>query len=317
MVRLNIPPEHCPAVVSFVIAAASVKKRRPTMRDLSAPGMRAFRLTLAGVLALCVALACAGCVTTPPKIGYDCGTVQLTGGVDPTGPSRCLLDHYTHCQTATLVYLMQGVDTSETHTISVTPQGSSCAVTDADVLYVASFSRTTRQDYHCAQVSQRQGPLTLTSSGLHCLAGPVVVGGCGQEGDLVLPALVPRAPLLIGTRCGWVRTVNGGHAMDDATGPEACFWHAYTTCQPATLDVDGDWTSALPGSALVFTLVPQTSGCALYVQVTDLQLVALRSSQNLFTCTGLVRQHNGLDVPSCTEVGVAGGFSFGQVLPAT
>ena len=279
--------------------------------------MRASRLALAGILALCAALVCAGCEssTTPPKIGYDCGTIQLTGGVDPTGPSQCLLDHYAHCQTATLVYVMMGVDTSDTHTISVTPQGSSCAVTDADVSYFASFGgRTGRQDYRCADVSQRQGPLTLTSSGLQRLAGSVVVEGCGQEGDLVLPALPPpSAPLLIGTRCGWVRVANG-HPMDDATGPEACFWHAYTTCQPATLDFDGDWTSALPGSALVFTLVPQTSGCALYVQVTDLQLVAL-SSQNLFTCTRLVRQHNGLDVPSCTEAG--GGFSFGQVLPAT
>src|SRR5258708_23362047 len=109
------------------------------MRYLPAAGMRSFCLALAGVLALCAALACAACEssTAPPTIGYDCGAIPRTGGVDPTGPSRCLLDHYANCETATLVYFMMGVDTSDTHTISVKPQGSSCAVTDADVSYFA------------------------------------------------------------------------------------------------------------------------------------------------------------------------------------
>jgi hypothetical protein len=93
---------------------------RPTQRA------RISRLALAGVLALYVALLCAACQSSaaaPAKIGYDCGTVSNAGNVGVTGPSRCLLDHYANCQAATLVYIAMGVDTSDTHTISVTPPG--------------------------------------------------------------------------------------------------------------------------------------------------------------------------------------------------
>jgi hypothetical protein len=208
-----------------------------------------------------------------------------------------------------------GVDTSDTHTISVKPQGSACVVTDADVYYSAVFNKTSRQDYQCTGVRQEQGPITLTSSGPQHMPGAVVVAGCGQEGDVVLPPLPPPSmpPLLIGTSCGWVRVATG-HVISDPSGPETCLWHAYTTCQAAALDFDGDATSPMPGNALVLTILPQGSACALYVQVADLQLLSLTTSHYLFTCSALVRQNDGLAAPACTEVG--GGSSFGVFLPA-
>jgi hypothetical protein len=265
------------------------------------PRARASGVALVGVLALCAALACAACTSTggpPPKIGQDCGTItrSLTDP-DPTGPTHCLLAAYSSCRAATLVYIQMDTDTSDTHTIYVTPQGSSCTVSDADLWYFASgIGKTERQDYRCTGVKQAESSLVFTSTGFRPWPGEVVVTGCGQKGDIHLPALPPpRAPQQIGVSCGLV-SARAGQVQGDPTGPETCFWHAYTSCQAATLH----YTTSEDNRGYLLSILPHDTICALYLQEVDKSFSDLL---DVYTCDKLVQQSNGLAVPTCTDAG--------------
>lgn len=159
------------------------------LAERSVPGQH-LRGYLPFLASLILALAGSGlvaCVPGPaPIIGQNCGTVQQgLGGTfavgDPSGPETCLWQAYMHCKTATLVFTQFGVDTGDTHTITVERQGGTCAVFDAEQGYSANFG------------GSRSGITTHTCSGLQQRDGGLIVTGCGAEGDINIPP-APSTP---------------------------------------------------------------------------------------------------------------------------
>src|SRR5260370_16480896 len=72
----------------------------------------------------------------PPIIGRNCGLVTYRVGPDPLAVSdpdeaeNCLWGAYTTCQTATVVYDEAGVDTTDTHTITVQFKNGGSSLSD-------------------------------------------------------------------------------------------------------------------------------------------------------------------------------------------
>jgi hypothetical protein len=141
-------------------------------------------LRLLGVaLALaCGALAACG-ETTPPNAFHQCGAVHVAAGRVLPGDAAaaraaedCFARDYASCAPATLVFTFMGVDTGTTRTFSESLSNGKCTVTDAVQGYTANGGGKTfpTQTYTCAGLRQQ-------ADGLH-------VTGCGQDGDVVVPA---------------------------------------------------------------------------------------------------------------------------------
>lgn len=132
------------------------------------------------VIVLCAGLAACqiGVAGPAPIVGRNCGAVHKGAQVigDPRGPENCLWQAWTRCQTATLVYTEFGVDTGETHTVTVQPGQTSCVVRDAAQGYSANGggSRSEITTYTCAGLERAPD-------------GGLAVHACGGEGDLTIP----------------------------------------------------------------------------------------------------------------------------------
>ena len=133
------------------------------------------------LLALCAGLAACG-AGTPAVVGQNCGTVSKGFRVagDPSGPEDCLWQAWTRCQPATLVYTVFGVDTGDTHTVTVQPNNGGCEVRDAAQGYSANGggSRGLITTYTCAGLERAPD-------------GGLIVHACGGEGDLTIPPAEP------------------------------------------------------------------------------------------------------------------------------
>ncbi|MBA3824444.1 MAG: hypothetical protein H0X24_11190 [Ktedonobacterales bacterium] len=110
-------------------------------------------------------------------VGKQCG---LLGGLrksgNPAVQGLCLYTAYLHCQAATLVYLVAGVDTGAYHYLTVQSAGLYCAVTDRVVPYgVVALPQHT---YQC------QGLLFLPTTGP---VGGLIAQQCDSEGDFSIP----------------------------------------------------------------------------------------------------------------------------------
>jgi hypothetical protein len=114
----------------------------------------------------------------PQIVGKNCGAITdgASGAAgDFTSAEQCLWNAYETCQAATLVYNDAGLDFTETHAVSVQKRGGSCSVTDAaQGKQNESFKSPTRVNYHCLGIEQQ--------------ARGLVILGCGEEGDVTIPA---------------------------------------------------------------------------------------------------------------------------------
>ncbi len=76
-----------------------------------------------------------------------------------------------------------GVDTGDTHTITVQPTNGACGVRDAAQGYSAEPGGSQYTIYTCAKMTRSPD-------------GGLIVRGCGEEGDLVIPPMsAPTAPV--------------------------------------------------------------------------------------------------------------------------
>lgn len=175
---------------------------------------------------------------TPQIVGQNCGQVAagrmlLIGEQvqDLDDGEACLWQAYTTCKTATLVYVIQGVDTEAKHTITVRPKSGACAVADILQSYAASLgARSSHSDFDCARMARQTEGLLIEE--------------CGEHGNLLVPA---RPAQQVGHVCGEMfqplrNTSPSGIGPFSAVrgvtvaSMEACFWQAYTTCaRPSTL----------------------------------------------------------------------------------
>lgn len=159
---------------------AWARPRRPGTHPRADASHRA--LTSAGVvIVFLAALGLAACGATAPGSagGGNCGTVHSgAGGQFTQGTSTtmdCFWQAYSHCQSATLTFIRMGVDTSDTHTLTIQPgSNGSCTVKDTVSFFQASGGHHSTQTYQCGGMRQSSGGL--------------VVEQCGAEGSLVIPA---------------------------------------------------------------------------------------------------------------------------------
>src|SRR5260221_11337227 len=171
---------------------AWVRRRRDMDRSLRQYRRRTLNALVAGMhMVGCVGASAVLLVRwnmgspPPPIIGRNCGLVTYRVGLDPLAVSdpdeaeSCLWQAYTTCQTATVVYVEAGFDTTDTHTITVQSKGGGCAVTDVMQFQNAGSSNgPTTQAYACSGLRQSA-------------AGGLLATDSGGEGDLKLHAPPP------------------------------------------------------------------------------------------------------------------------------
>lgn len=139
-------------------------------------------LTSAGVVVVLLAalgLAACGGASAGAGGGGDCGAVHsAAGGAFTQGTSAvedCFWQAYSNCQSATLTFSEMGVDTTNTHTLTIQPgSGGHCSLTDSVSFFQASGGFRTTHSYQCTGMRQSSGGL--------------VAEQCGTEGNVVIPA---------------------------------------------------------------------------------------------------------------------------------
>jgi hypothetical protein len=219
----------------------------------------------------------------PRIVGKNCGQAFSgyggTTSVDPDQAEQCFWNAYATCQTATIVFELHGVDTGETHAITVQRRDTNCTLTDAVQGFSDNFggSRSRVTTYRCLSLQQQHGGLLLS--------------GCVGERDLYVP---PRPPEQVGHVCGIVENTYNVVARGVAFANnysvaqiEDCFWQAYMACtHPATLIYQSDHET---GELTTHTLVAQEQGGT--CTVTD--AVQGLSQPEVYTCAVLTQIAGG------------------------
>jgi hypothetical protein len=84
----------------------------------------------------------------------------------------------------TLDYVESGVDTGETHTLTIQPKHGTCVVSDVAQGYTANGGAMTfpARSYACASIARRDGGLLIV--------------GCGAEGDIFVPGPTATPPAM-------------------------------------------------------------------------------------------------------------------------
>lgn len=132
------------------------------------------------LLVFVVALGLAACGGQAGASGgnQNCGTIHsAAGGTVTQGTTtsvNCFWQAYSHCQPATLQYSRMGVDTSDTHMLTIQSVNGECRVTDSVGFFQASGNFHSTKAYQCSSMRQSGGGL--------------VIEQCGAEGSLVIPA---------------------------------------------------------------------------------------------------------------------------------
>jgi len=152
--------------------------------------MRARRWSgaLAGIviaLLLVEALAACGSATlsspTPTPTPKACGTVAMliTGRlIDQAAAEQvenCFWQAYQHCQAASMQVTTMGIDAGTIRIFTVESRGASCQVTDMVHTYVAPNHTGPVMIYPCSGVTQQ--------------AVGLLIAGCGNDGNVVVPAM--------------------------------------------------------------------------------------------------------------------------------
>ena len=138
---------------------------------------------LAGAMAgmmVVAALGLAACSGQPVGDARNqrCGTIKSAAGGRVTHGTATTADWfwraYAQCQSATLIFSVMGVDTTDTHTLTVQPGNGGCTISDAVAFYRVSGNFHSSRTYQC--VGARQS------------ADGLVIEQCGAEGNLVIAA---------------------------------------------------------------------------------------------------------------------------------
>lgn len=116
--------------------------------------------------------------TTVASVGtQQCGTItyrlngQYSDQVHQSG--QCFWQAFSQCQPASLVYVMNGVDTSTRSTFSVVKQSAHCTITDASQHRTIPRPARPVQTFTCTNV-------TSDGKALQFL-------GCGTDGNITVP----------------------------------------------------------------------------------------------------------------------------------
>lgn len=157
------------------------------------PGQGAWAISLAGGTIQVTAAATptpSPTATAQPQT-QGCGTVQERGptgvgvqpgtvlnGADAQQAAACFAAAYQQCAPTSLTVKIMGVDTSQTHVFSLQGSASACTVSDTVTTLLVPRGATAPKTYTCTG-------LVLQSAGL-------LVQGCGDLGDIGIPA--PAAP---------------------------------------------------------------------------------------------------------------------------
>ena len=194
---------------------------------------------------------------------------------------------YTTCQTATLVYTVNGVDMSDTHTITVQSKSGGCAVSDV-VQGFTIVADASVETYTCSRLAKNAD-------------GGLLVIGCGASGDLKLR---PRPLEQVGHVCGRVYQYSGG-VIDILTGTpvsqvEECFWQAYQTCTPATLLYTVAYRLYFTRT---FTVTSNGSACKINDYPRQAGTTPNTSILTTIACAGLAQRDGGLLISRCGSDG--------------
>lgn len=143
-----------------------------------APQEVALRAGVLLVLVAALGLAACGGQAGANGGNQNCGTLHsAAGGMVTQGAVtsvNCFWQAYSHCQPATLQFSHMGVDTTDSHTLTIHPVNGGCQVNDSVSFFQASGNIHTTKSYQC--------------SGMRQSAGGLVVEQCGAEGSVVIPA---------------------------------------------------------------------------------------------------------------------------------
>jgi hypothetical protein len=137
-------------------------------------------LLLMGSLAACTPGSNTAGAPTPTAAPERCGSVTVGPGSRATNDTanqaeNCFWQAFSTCKPASLVVTWMGIDSGVVRTFSIRPSGSSCAITDQAQTYLVPDHKGPLQTYTCAGLAQQQGGLLFQS--------------CGNDGDLLVPAL--------------------------------------------------------------------------------------------------------------------------------
>lgn len=148
------------------------------------PPHQSNRMALVAVLLAFVSLSACGVTTgaSAHAATQHCGSVSALVGPSPsasTNPAdaeHCFAQAYAQCNAATLVYTQHGLDTGVTRTFTILTNGQGCSIQDMVHSYLVAIKGTPPPDlsYYCSGLQQKQSGLVVT--------------GCGQDGDVSIPA---------------------------------------------------------------------------------------------------------------------------------
>ncbi len=118
-------------------------------------------------------------LASPVSGAQNCGQVSMLGPNPPRDSTaltseQCFWQAFQQCQIATLTVTMRGVDAGTTHLFTIQKSNGACRVTDAVQSYVIPLRTPSVQTFACADLVQQNGGL--------------LVKGCGQAGDISVPA---------------------------------------------------------------------------------------------------------------------------------
>ena len=146
---------------------------------------RLFSLLTVGIIAIFISAALVACGSSTGSGGsatpttqaqtQNCGTIETTPRGMPMNQTtaqqseNCFFQTYQHCQNATLVYGLHGVDTSVVRTFTIENHNGRCTILDAMQHSIAPAPLSPAKTFQCSTVS-------MQADGLH-------ITGCGQDGD--------------------------------------------------------------------------------------------------------------------------------------
>src|SRR5262249_22387324 len=118
---------------------------------------------------------------TPPQA--SCGRVNAREGTPPVvfngqdaaSTEACFWQVYQHCEAKTLVFHQMGVDTGVDNTLWPIKQNGECHIAD-------------RVSYYSVSVPQGNRSVFITCTTLQKTQQGLIVSGCGNNTELVVPA---------------------------------------------------------------------------------------------------------------------------------
>ncbi|MGB8644934.1 MAG: hypothetical protein WCF84_06835 [Anaerolineae bacterium] len=125
------------------------------------------------------AVPAAPTITSASTSARDCRQITMLGPNPPNSPNaldaeNCFRQSFESCASATLTVSIRGVDAGTTHVFTIVKSAGGCRVSDTLQSYVIPLRTPSPSTVQCTGVVTRNGGLVIT--------------GCGDEGDILIPA---------------------------------------------------------------------------------------------------------------------------------